>query len=328
MNSRVSHSRLRRRMGADRSAFTLLELLVVIVVISILLALTLPAVQSARASARRVQCANNVRQLALAMHNHESTYGRFPSNGWGFLWVGDPDRGTDRRQPGGWIYNILPEVEQSPLREMGRGESVPDQWATMAQVIQRPVPVFKCPSRPGGAVAPQNPALPLRNADPVEVAARTDYAVNEGDYITDSRGGPATLDEGDSGAYPWVDTQNATGICFLRSEIRTRDVRDGLSNTYLLGEKYVSTIGYNTDEDPGNDQSMYCGVDLDINRWVIQPPLRDGEAMEVRRFGSAHSDGCHMALCDGSVRFIGYTIDAEVHRRLGNRRDGLPVELP
>jgi prepilin-type N-terminal cleavage/methylation domain-containing protein len=323
----AARGRQSHRKGA-RSAFTLVELLVVIALIGILVAPTLPAVQASRESARRVQCASNLKQLALAMHGHESTYSRFPSNGWGYLWVGDPDRGTDRHQPGGWIYNILPYLEQNSLRDMGRGEPVPGQWQTLATLIQQPLPLLNCPSRPGDAVAPHNPALFLHNADPVMNAAKTDYAVNEGDFITDTRGGPATLNEGDSGGYPWQDTSKATGICFLRSEIRTRDVQDGMSNTYLLGEKYVSWPGYNSDQDAGHDQSMYCGVDLDINRWVIQPPLHDGDAMEVRRFGSAHPSTCHMALCDGSVRSISYAIDGEVHRRLGNRQDGQPVELP
>ncbi|MGH7129345.1 MAG: DUF1559 domain-containing protein, partial [Planctomycetaceae bacterium] len=168
----------------------------------------------------------------------------------------------------------------------------------------------------------------LRNANAVEMVAKTDYAVNEGDYITDTRGGPAMLEEGDSGNYQWRDTTKASGVCFQRSEIRPAAISDGMSNTYLIGEKYVSTPNYDTFADPGHDQSMFSGVDLDINRWTIDPPLEDGEGVQERRFGSAHSGGCHFVLCDGSVRMIGYGIDREVHRRLGNRRDGLAVAVP
>jgi prepilin-type processing-associated H-X9-DG protein len=111
-----------------------------------------------------------------------------------------------------------------------------------------------------------------------------------------------------------------------RSAIRTADASDGLSNTYLIGEKSVPISAYNNASDPGNDQSLYSGVDLDINRWVLLPPAADSSPSALAiNFGSAHSQGCHMLLADGSVRFVSYSIDAETHRRLGNRMDGFSV---
>jgi prepilin-type processing-associated H-X9-DG protein len=126
----------------------------------------------------------------------------------------------------------------------------------------------------------------------------------------------------------WRDTSLATGICFQRSEVRFAEITDGLSNTYLFGEKYVSRDGYDSAEDPGHDQSLYSGVDWDVNRWGLDPPLPDSDFVDPRSFGSAHSGACQMAFCDGSVRSVSYSIDAETHRRLGNRRDGLPMEVP
>lgn len=316
----------RFRAGALRGGVSLLELVVVMAVIGILAALTIPAVQSAREAARRIQCTNNVRQLALAMQNHQSIHRVFPTNGWGYRWIGVPDRGSDKRQPGGWIYNLLPFLDQTALREMGRGEPPVDQWEALSRLMQTPLPAFRCPSRGGGSLSPHNPTLRPYNANWISMVAKTDYAVNEGDYITDTRAGPSTLKEGDSQTYPWRDTTKATGICFQRSRIGPAHIIDGMSQTYMLGEKYVSKRGYDSHVDPGHDQSMYSGVDLDINRWVVNPPIADSKAIHERSFGSVHRQGCHMALCDGSVRLVSYGIDAEVHRRLGNRRDGLRVE--
>lgn len=84
-----------------RNGFTLLELVVTMGILGLLCALILPAVQSARESARQVSCKSQLRQLAMGFHAHETTYRRLPANGWGYRWVGVPDRGTDRHQPGG-----------------------------------------------------------------------------------------------------------------------------------------------------------------------------------------------------------------------------------
>ena len=304
-----------------RGGFTIVELLVTIGIISILMSLILPAVQSARESARRSACQNNLRQLALAMLNHESTYGRLPSNGWGYGWVGEPGRGTDRDQPGGWAYNILDHVEQAPLREIGKGEPEALRRQSLARLIVTPLPLFRCPSRPAPTLGPVGIISTPVNADYVLDVAKTDYACCEGDFITNTRSGPATLD--DAQTYPdWRNPALATGVCFQRSRVKLAAITDGLSNTYLLGEKYVSHGGYATSDDDGYDQSLYSGVDLDLNRWTIDTPLPDSEYIDVRTFGSAHPAACHMALCDGSVRPVSYLVDGETHRRLGNRHDG------
>ena len=309
------------------AGFTVVELLVVMAIIALLIALLLPAVQSARAAARWTECRSRLKQIALAFHNHEATFGRLPGNGWGFRWVGDPNRGTDRSQPGGWAYSLLPYLEQSALRKRGAGESGAALSAILGDVRRTPILNYRCPDRAGETLSPAGPFFPPFNANPSADVAKIDFAVNEGDFITNTGAGPPTLAIGDSPTYVWLDVSQATGVCFQRSEIRWADVKDGLSATYLVGEKYVMATAYQTGTDRGYDQSWNSGVDLDMNRWTIDPPLQDSATQYERRFGSAHGGGLNMALCDGSVRFVSYSIDGLVHRSFGNRRDGRHVSL-
>lgn len=310
------------RTRSTRRGITLIEVLVAIGLIGLLMSLLMPAAQSARGAARRAACQNNLRQIGVAILSHESTHQRFPANGWGFQWIGEPGRSTDEAQPGGWIYNILPEVDQAALRERGSDLSASARRQALGELSRTPLPLFHCPERAAPSTGPANPDVAPVNADWQPNVAKTDYAINEGDWISDTGRGPLTLAEGDKASYPWKDVSLASGISFQRSRVRAADVTDGLSQTYLVGEKYVGLGGYQTSGDSGYDQSMYSGVDLDLNRWTIETPLWDGNGQSTRSFGSAHSDGCHLLYCDGSVHSVSYSVDAEVHRSAGNRRDG------
>ncbi|MCA9270167.1 MAG: DUF1559 domain-containing protein, partial [Planctomycetales bacterium] len=133
------------------SAFTLVELLVVITIIGILVSLLLPAVQSAREAARVAQCKNNLKQLGLGGVTHVSLHGFYPSSGWGFKWTGDPDMGFGHSQPGGWAYNLLPYIEQENIYNIGKGLAGPEpggaKYNALAEQKAHPMAIFHCPSR-------------------------------------------------------------------------------------------------------------------------------------------------------------------------------------
>src|SRR4051794_21033067 len=139
-----------------RRAFTLVELLVVIAIIGVLVALLLPAIQSAREAARRSQCANNLKQIGLACLNHVDTHKYFPSGGWGYDWTADPNRGFGLDQPGSWIYNILDFVEETPLRNLGKGLATtsPGFQSASTTLHQTPIAIFNCPSRRSARIYP------------------------------------------------------------------------------------------------------------------------------------------------------------------------------
>ena len=138
-----------RRSGfAPRSAgFTLVELLVVILIISVLLGLTLSAVQAAREASRAAQCKNNLRQLSLALLHHHNAQRQFPSGGWSYRWLPEPEAGYGKEQPGSWIYGILAELEEQPLRNLGVGVTGAERYRQLAQLAATPLTVLNCPSR-------------------------------------------------------------------------------------------------------------------------------------------------------------------------------------
>ena len=330
---------MRRRSLAG---FTLVELLVVIAIIGILVALLLPAVQAARESARQTQCRNNLKQLGLGMLQHENQVKFLPSGGWGYSWVGDPNGGLGRGQPGGWIYSILPFIEQQALFDMGVGQGNPMQSPNSVndQRIQTPLAALNCPTRrPSQPYAA--PCCQMTNADNTSLKARTDYAANFGD----SQGTviwynmPGSLAQG-TDSFAWPSTSFITGICYVRSELPLALVRDGTSNTYMIGEKYINPDDYTTGTDGGDDWSMYTGQQDDIVRGaycgsISQPsscltPMQDTPGLlgnfSAGGFGSAHVGICNFVFCDGSLRTISNSIDPEVHRRLCNRMDGLPLD--
>lgn len=347
----VPHSR-----PESRGAVTLVELLVVTAIVGVLAALLLPAVQAAREASRRAACGANLRQLALACLVHENARGFLPTGGWGGEWAGDPDRGFDERQPGGWAFNILSFVEESSLRDLGAGLTDAAAKADLAVVrLTQPVALFSCPSRGAAGRRPLAAAKnPLRVTAIPQMVARRPPAVVRGDYAANmgsgalpnqyrSGGSPSSVTSGDmmtdamwqSGYGPPPD-----GVIFRRSRIRLKEITDGLTATYLLGEKYVDPASLATGMSDDDDQCLYSGHDRDVVRVGLEPPSQDragfdpvtlsGVAGSANKFplpiafGAAHRDGCGMAMADGSVRPVAYTVEAAIHRAAAARNDGQP----
>lgn len=313
--------------SSRHSGMTLIEVLVVIAIIGVLVAISVPAVQAAREASRRVACQNHLRQIGVALESHHGALGHYPTNGWGYRWVGEPEHIWGEYHPGGWIHNLLPYLDQGSLRRLGAGAG-PRKQVELTQVMQTPLQMLHCPSRRSARLYPYVGRLSLFNAPRPEIAAKCDYAGNGGSELLDGTEGPPAMTRAAVSAYAWPDTQKANGIFFVRSLVGTQDITDGTSQTYLVGEKHVSTIAHEQeDRDRGDDQTAYIGDDVDIRRWTDRPPQRDSKSHASLSFGSAHYSGCHFVFCDGAVHFVRYAIDPVVHSRLGSRADRQTTDL-
>jgi len=340
MNTRIS-----------RSAFTLVELLVVIAIIAMLVTLLLPAVQAAREAARRTQCVNHLKQIGLAALNHESAQGSLPSGGWGKEWTADPNRGFGADQPGSWLFNVMPYMEESGVYDIAKGLTPgTDSFnAAMRTMHETPLAAFHCPSRRSAEIYRGDWGIRYNwNANKTQFFAKNDYAANAGDGRENSGDRyaiPKTYEEANDPAFEWSLTHDrrtphyCTGVVYYRSETTIAKLADGTSKTIFVGEKYLRPESYTFSlPSYGDNQSLYTGFEWDntrLTRYIpedrsteVYLPRRDRMGYSnVRAFGSAHEGGVNMVLCDGSVRPISYSVDAEAYRRLGNRNDGLPVDV-
>jgi prepilin-type N-terminal cleavage/methylation domain-containing protein/prepilin-type processing-associated H-X9-DG protein len=307
--------RSRSRAG-DRPGLTLVELLVVITIVGLLIALLLPAVQSAREAARRVQCANNLKQIGLALHNYHGSIGAFPP-----AYVSAVRPGEDNYPelgPGwGWGAMILGQLEQSPLFDAINFER-PITDAASATARRAVLSAFLCPSS-----TPDGPVR-VTGDEAQKVVLVADLAA--GQYV-------ASAGQGEVEELPGSNN----GLLFRNSCVAFRDVADGLGQTLLVGERsrnladatWVGAVATGhvctnprwpvRDCATSNVMVMANTGPWPDEPWVNVPNHRDSKADD---YWSLHPGGCNFLLGDGSVRFIKESVNPTVFSALASRAGG------
>lgn len=332
--------------SGSQVGFTLVELLVVIAIIGVLVALLLPAVQSAREAARRAQCTNQLKQIGLAWQNHHDAMQHFPTGGWGWSWQGDPDLGFGDKQLGGWAYNILPFIEQDALRKMGAGASAAQKRISLTELSKIQPGGFICPSkRPSEPTAPKDHWAPLNiNFSIGQLSGKSDYAANNGNVTAPEITGPTSITTGLSSLWAnnWPKTETDAygtahnGVSHARSEVNIKHITDGTSNTYMVGEKYQKVDSYagsfasgTPTNDLGDNESIFSGHNRDQHRSTQYPPRQDRPGVDdTYAFGGSHPAAFSMAMCDASVRWVNFEVDPDAHEWLGVINDGRVVAAP
>jgi type II secretory pathway pseudopilin PulG len=296
-------------------------MLVVIAFIGILVALLLPAIQAARESARLTQCRNNLKQLALAFQNFELAHGYFPGHGGEREPRGvnfGPKRAARARgmaAAGNWLLQSLTFMEDETIADVliaaAQGKANRDQ---LRLAVASPVSTLYCPTRRAPI------AYPLVRAQRTAygpLGARTDYAINGGSSTeAGNRGG--------SGAGQNI-TLEHDGIWALGRRTKLKNILDGLSGTYLVGEKSMDVLHYTTGEDVG-DRAPIAGLRDNFGaansyvRFAAKPPSRDvpNNCLACHDFGSAHATSWNVSMADGSVHSLSYSMDVQFHRALAS----------
>lgn len=288
------------RARFHRPAFTLVELLVVIAIIAILIALVLPAIQAIREAASRSTCGNNLRQIGLAIHNHESVQKRFPVGCIGCRFQMPPPGKPFVPRFLSWNIQILPYLEQASLYETF-DMSVPSYQPPNKTAGANVLGVFLCPSTTVGTL--QSPSGLWSGM------AFTDYC---GIYGVEGVGRGST----DPASEHYLAPQYL-GVMLYEKAMRRRDISDGLSNTALAAE---TILRRQSECEWANGHNLFAQEGSNpINR-------SSGLGNEI---GSPHRGGAHLVFCDGHMQFVAQTIPQDVLNGLLTKAGGetLPISI-
>ncbi len=292
-----------------KRGFTLVELLVVIAIIGILIALLLPAVQAAREAARRMQCSNNMKQLGLAAHNYMSAHGHFPP---GAYWLHE-----NIGAPGGLLVVLLPYIESGALLDNFSFARAAVKYPNV-EIAEQHIPTYRCPSESG-----ENEFDELFTAAGGRFV-NSNYVGVMGAEETVSG---AHFEEGHCGRY-YID-----GVFYPNSEVKARDISDGLANTLAFGERTYQLRAWASGAyHYGDTTSHVCVYSAKNVRW----PINSDSSMLYFRdkgppftcvfndlyFGSRHPGGAQFCFADGSVHFVNETIDFDTYQDMAIRNDG------
>ena len=312
-------------------AFSLVELLVVTTIVGILVAFLLPAVQTAREAARRMQCSNNLKQIALALHGYHETYGTLPYAA-GSCCFGNPEASG-----GTWTNMILPQLEQQGLyNQIDFKKFTKDLPATVVTTV---VPAYVCPSDAGsGAVLDDrygadnpNPAAGLWYTGSMGPTQADACPLCPPDMQTPNASDPKNwccqgYNFGTYGGYGYGMGSSVGMFGRYHNPIAFHSVIDGLSNTLMLGEAlprqciYISAFAANFNVSPTNVPINTPNPDTD--------PTGASCWWTSSGFKSMHPGGANFALGDGSATFLSETIDFRLYNNLGTRAGGELAQVP
>ena len=299
-----------------RHGFTLVELLVVIAIIGILVALLLPAVQAAREAARRLQCSNNMKQLALGLHIYHEAEGEFPPGGFYY--------GSTLS----WHTAILPNIEQGNLYKQ-LDHAGPYHSTVNKQAALNPVEVFLCPS----SSTKRSVLFTLFNQTADRINGQDTYTQHYQGILGPTGTNPVT-----SAPYPELFPTNtqgglATGGTLLHdASVHIAEIRDGTSNTYLLGELSWDSAGVYRNWARGSDDDEACKCIASAknieNSMIVAGYPTFGFGFNDASFGSMHPGGTHFAFADGSIHFVFESIDLGLYKSMASRAGGEVVAPP
>jgi prepilin-type N-terminal cleavage/methylation domain-containing protein/prepilin-type processing-associated H-X9-DG protein len=333
----------RFHFARSRTGFTLIELLVVIAIIGVLVGLLLPAVQQAREAARRSSCTNNLKQIGLALHNYTDAFGTFPPG---------IQCGFAENNGGGWAWSsfILQFMEESELAStLNVGNSSTTSPAAISAGLTN-IPTYRCASDVAPDRNHERGRYMGRNAG--WDCATSNYVGNAGTVgLNNAHGSPGHCyhDDNESNLQAYANTY--TGVLFMRIKMKLSMITDGLSNTFLVGER-----DYESTEHGNHEAANWLGQHR-ANYWTgphaynfvtignssfqindYDPALPDNvpdtwptsngnpwQGTAADSWSSAHPGGAQFVLCDGSVKMVLDSIQSSTLADACHRSDGNPL---